>query len=138
MWPFTRSTPVAPTPDIAPQIDNLTELLIEMQAALVSWKATMSAVDDLVTELEDAITKLTAEHQADLTAKADTENSVVARLKPLADQLQTLANPTPDTGAVAPPPAAGTEAAGTTPDAGSTTPEADVTGTQAPGAPATS
>jgi hypothetical protein len=96
----------------------------------------MSAVDDLVTELEDAITKLTAEHQADLTAKADTENSVVARLKPLADQLQTLANPTPDTAAA--PPAAGTEAAGTTPDAGSTTPEADVTGTQAPGAPATS
>jgi hypothetical protein len=132
MWPFTRSTP-----DITPQIDNLTELLIEMQAALVSWKATMSAVDDLVTELEDAITKLTAEHQADLTAKADTENSVVARLKPLADQLQTLANPTPDTAAAAPP-AAGTEAAGTTPDAGSTTPEADVTGTQAPGAPATS
>jgi hypothetical protein len=134
MWPFTRSVP---TPNITPQIDNLTELLIEVQAALVSWKATMSAVDDLVTELEDAITKLTAEHQADLTAKADTENSVVARLKPLADQLQTLANPTPDTGAAAPP-AAGTEAAGTTPDAGSTTPEADVTGTQAPGAPATS
>jgi hypothetical protein len=130
MWPFTKSVPTTPTPDITPQIENLTELLIEMQAALVSWKATMSAVDDLVTELEDAITKLTAEHQADLTAKADTENSVVQRLKPLADQLQTLANPPAASGGDATPPAAGTEAASTS--------QADVTGTQAPGAPAAS
>jgi hypothetical protein len=132
MWPFTKAAPPTPAPDITPQIENLIELLIEMQAALVSWKATMSAVDDLVTELEDAITKLTAEHQADLTAKADTENSVVQRLKPLADQLQTLANtPAASGGDVeAAPPAAGTEAASTS--------EADVTGTQAPGAPAAS
>jgi hypothetical protein len=132
MWPFTKAAPATPVPDITPQIENLTELLIEMQAALVSWKATMSAVDDLVTELEDAITKLTAEHQADLTAKADTENSVVQRLKPLADQLQTLANPPAASGGdvEAAPPAAGTEAASTS--------EADVTGTQAPGAPAAS
>jgi hypothetical protein len=130
MWPFTKAVPPTPVPDITPQIENLTELLIEMQAALVSWKATMSAVDDLVTELEDAITKLTAEHQADLTAKADTENSVVQRLKPLADQLQTLANPPAASGGDTAPPAAGTEAASTS--------EADVTGTQAPGAPATS
>jgi hypothetical protein len=104
--------------------------------AISRLEAIVSVVDDLVTELEDAIAKLSAEHQADLTAKADTENSVVARLKPLADQLQTLANPPTassggDTGTV-PSPAAGTQAAGTT------TSEADVTGTQAPGAPATS
>jgi hypothetical protein len=132
MWPFNRSI-IVQTPELEGQLENLTELLIEMQAALVSWKATMSAVDDLVTELEDAITKLTAEHQADLTAKADTENSVVQRLKPLADQLQTLANPPAASGGdveAAPPPAAGTEAASTS--------EADVTGTQAPGAPAAS